>query len=225
MPEPGIQKMKGCVLHAAIVPVHRKPVFQSLLTGQSFCILRVCITQEIPGRACPLRHGVRLSFCRAAAAGACGIHPVCYGSQGGFSGIGRHIAVHFRQLQRKFTFRQRHITAFFAVYNGNRLSPVTLTGKYPVSQLEIRLAFSYLFFFQKFNYFLFGFCHFQSVQKSGIHQLPCGNVRVGFFLYVLAACHHFNNGKAELLCKFPVTGIMSRNCHDGTCTVTHQHII
>ena len=39
------------------------------------------IAQEIPGRACPLGHGIRLSLRGASAAGTGGIHPFRYGRQ------------------------------------------------------------------------------------------------------------------------------------------------
>ena len=133
VPESGIQKMQCGMLHTAIVPVYRHPVVQRFFTRQRFRIRRIRIAQEIPGRTCPLRHGIRLSLSRAATAGAGGINPVSHKCQRRLPVVGRHIAVHLRQLQRKFTLVDRHIAAFLTVYDRNRLSPVTLSGEDPVS--------------------------------------------------------------------------------------------
>ena len=49
MPETRINHMSGYVLHTAVIPVHRHPVFQFLRICQRFVIVRINISQEIPG--------------------------------------------------------------------------------------------------------------------------------------------------------------------------------
>ena len=67
MPESGVDHMSGYVLHTAVVPVNRHPVFHLLAVCKSFCIVRIHIAKEIPGRSSPLRHGISLSLGIAAA--------------------------------------------------------------------------------------------------------------------------------------------------------------
>ena len=76
MPESGIEQMQCRVLHTAVVPVNRHPVFQRLCACECLVVVRIGITQEIPGRSRPLWHGICLTLCRTAAARAGGVHPV-----------------------------------------------------------------------------------------------------------------------------------------------------
>ena len=56
----------------------------------------------------------------------------------GFAIVGGHVAFHIGQLQRKLIFRKRHIATLITVNDRDRLAPVTLSGKYPVTQLIVR---------------------------------------------------------------------------------------
>ena len=85
MPETAVQQMQGGVLHAAVVPVHGRPVLQRLLGGQSVLAVGVHVAQEVPGGTGPLGHGVGLAGCGAAAAGAGGLDPVLVAGQRRFS--------------------------------------------------------------------------------------------------------------------------------------------
>ncbi len=133
--------MQHGMFYTADVHIYRQIFVCFFLGNQLFVIVGIHITQEIPGRTCPLRHGIGLSLCRAAAGRALAVYPVGDGCQRRFSSTRRLVGFHFRQLQRKLFFRNRNISALRAVYNGNRLAPVTLTGEYPVTQFVIdRLA-------------------------------------------------------------------------------------
>ena len=76
MPETAVQQVQRGVLHAAIVPVDRRPVFQRLLGGQRLVVVRIHIAQEIPRRTSPLRHGVGLALGRTTTARAGGVDPI-----------------------------------------------------------------------------------------------------------------------------------------------------
>ena len=224
MPETGIQKVKGGVLHSSVVPVNRQPVFHSFFACQSLFVLRIGIADVIPGRTSPLRHGIGLTFCRSSAARAGGVDPVCHGSQRRLAVIGRHVALYIRQLQRKGFFRNRNVTAFVAVYDRNRLTPVTLTGEYPVTQLIVCFCFSNVVLFEPLKNFLFCFRNGKSVQETGVDKSSLCNVGVNFVLYV-AACNNLDDRHVEFLCELPVTLIVCRYCHDGAGAVAHQYII
>ena len=68
--------MQGGMLHTAIVPVNRHPVVEGFLACKCLIIMRVDIAEEVPGRACPLWHGVRLPLCGSTATRTGGINPV-----------------------------------------------------------------------------------------------------------------------------------------------------
>ena len=132
--------MQRGVLHAAVVPVNRRPVFQCFRRGKRLVVVRVHIAQEVPGRTGPLRHGIGLALCRTAAARTGGVYPVGHVRQRRLAVVGRLVAGYVRQLKRQLILRQSHIAALVALDDRNRLAPVTLTGEYPVTQLVLHLA-------------------------------------------------------------------------------------
>ncbi len=48
VPETGIQKMQRRMLHAAVVPVNRQPVFQRLPAGKRLVVFRINVAEKIP---------------------------------------------------------------------------------------------------------------------------------------------------------------------------------
>ena len=55
-------------------------------------------------------------------------------------------------------------------------------------------------------------------------MMPVAQSVNGCLLYV-AALYHLDNRQVELLGKFPVTGIVSRNRHDSAGTIGNQNIV
>ena len=127
------------MLYAADVHINRQIFVCLFLWKPVLCHCELIhITQEVPGRTGPLRHGIGLSLGRAAAVpdtcslptqsiAASGDSPVPVGS----------IALYLRQTQRKLLLRNRYVAAVRAVDDRDRLAPVTLTGEYPVTQLVV----------------------------------------------------------------------------------------
>ena len=216
--------MQCRVLHSSIVPVYRQPVFQCFLARQCLVVLRIDIAQEIPGRSCPLRHGIRLALCLAATARTGRLYPRADFRNRRFPVIRRFIVVNFRKPQWKLFFRNRNITTFFTFYNRNRLTPVTLSGEYPVTQLEVFLRRTDTLFFQPIHNGRFRFCHRFAGEEPGIYQRSGSHIGECLFLHV-TALNDFDNRKIKFLRKLPVTGVVGRYCHDGTGSVTHQYII
>ena len=147
MPETAVQQVQGGVLHAAVVPVHRRPIAQSFVRNQGLVVMRIHIPEEIPAGTRPLRHGVRFPLGWAAAAGAGGVYPTGHGRQGRFPRFRGFIRFYLRQAQRELILRQGNVAALFAVDNGNGLSPIALAGKYPVPQLKVNLGVAAVFLF------------------------------------------------------------------------------
>ena len=212
------------MLHSTIVPVNRKPVFHRLAACKGFVIVRIDIAKEIPGRSCPLWHRIRLTLCLATAARTSCLYPVADICDWRLTIVGRHIIVNFRKFQWKFFFRNRNITAFFTFYNRNRLTPVTLSGKYPVTQFEVCLFRTDTFFFQPFNDGFLCFFYRFSCEESGIYKSSRSNICEGCFFYI-SSFDYLDNRNIKFLCELPVTVVMRRNRHDSTGSVTHQYII
>ena len=120
----------------------------------------------------------------------------------------------------------RHITTFFTFYDRDRLTPVTLSGKYPVTQFEVflcRLPLSSPLSHSMISFFCF--CYGFSLLKIRNLQVFPYATSVNASSSTSTAFDYFNDRQIELLGKFPVTGIMSRNRHDCTSSVAHQYII
>ncbi len=79
-------------------------------------------------------------------------------------------------------------------------------------------------FGQPFNNCLLCIGNLKSVKEAAVYKLTGCNIGKCCLLYV-AAGNNLNNRKVKFLCKFPVTLIVCRNCHDGAGTVSHEYIV
>ena len=114
------------------------------------------------------------------------------------------------------------------MYNRNRLSPISLTGEYPVTQLIIYLAVTNTLLCQEIFYLFLGFFNTQSCQETGIDHLTGCHIGKGCLINIHRAflpLYNLNHRKTKFLGKFPVTVIMGRYRHNGTGSVCHQYII
>ena len=48
IPESGIDEVAGNMLHASVVPVYGKPILHSFIGRESFVVVRVAVTDEVP---------------------------------------------------------------------------------------------------------------------------------------------------------------------------------
>ncbi len=95
--ESGIEQMQHRMLHAADIHIDRKELIRLLTADQLLVIFTVHIPQEIPGRSCPLRHCVSLTFGRLATFGTYRIDPVRNIRKRRLPGPRRLIGFHIRQ--------------------------------------------------------------------------------------------------------------------------------
>ena len=149
MPETAIEQMQRRMLHTAVIPVNRAPVFHGLFRSKRLIVMRIHIAQEVPGRTCPLRHGIGFTFCRTAAARTGRVDPFGNVGKRRMSVIRRFIAFYLGKQQREILFIQRNSTAFRAMYNRNRFAPIALTGEHPVTELKVDLCFADSLFCQE----------------------------------------------------------------------------
>ena len=183
------------------------------------------VSEEIPRRACPLRHCVCFALCGASAARTCGIYPIRHLGKRRFTRICRLIRINIGQAERKLTFGNRNITAFFAFNNRNRLAPISLAAEHPVSELEVDFFSALTFLFKPINHGMLSFFNAHAADKTAVYEGAGCAIREGFFLNILAACNNLNNRQIKFLCKFPVAGVVSRNGHNGTGAVRGENII
>ena len=162
--EPCIQQVEYCVLHTADIHIYRQHFIRFLSGYQFLIVVIIHIPQEIPGRSCPLRHGIGLSFCIRSADRTLAVYPLVDSRQRRFSGSGRLIGLYIRQTKGQFFFRHRHIAAVRTVNDRDRLSPVSLTGEYPVTQLVVYGCASDSFFLNDMRSLFF--------QDRGLHTIP-----------------------------------------------------
>ncbi|MNO67679.1 hypothetical protein D3C76_584890 [compost metagenome] len=106
--------------------------------------------------------------------------------------------------------------------NRNRLAPIALAAEQPVAQAVGYFAFAAAFFFEPGDHFCNSFLIVQTIQEIRIHMRAVAAVSLFFYI---AALHHFKDFQAELLGEFPVAGVMSRHRHNGSRSVTCEHII
>ena len=225
VPEPAVEQVQGSVLHAAVVPVHRHPVFQRLGRSQRLVVVRIAVAQEIPAAAGPLGHGVGFALGVAAALGALAVDPVGHLGQGGFAGLGRLVVFHLGQQQGQILFIQGHHAAVRAVHNRDGLAPIALTGKHPVAQLIVDLALAKAMLLRVVDGCLLGLSHGHAVKEAGVDHRARRHIGIAGFLHVFAAGNHLDDGQVELLGKVPVALVVSGHGHDGACAVGHEHVV
>ena len=92
--------MAGDVLHAAVIPIHRHPVFQLFGVGERLAVMGVNIAQVIPRRPRPLRHGVGLALGIAPALGTLTIDKRINLRQRTFPALARFEILHAGQTER-----------------------------------------------------------------------------------------------------------------------------
>ena len=123
--KPRIEQMQDRVLHAANVHVDREP-FLALFRNQRVRGMRRGIAEEVPGRTCPLRHGVGFAARRPSAFRTFHVHPFLDRRQRGFTSSSWQVALDVGQRDRQIAFVHRHKAACRAPHDRNRFSPITL---------------------------------------------------------------------------------------------------
>ena len=219
--------MQYRMFHTTDVHIYRQ-IFVSFFFGyQLFVIFIIYITQEIPGRTCPLWHSVGLAFCRSSAGRALAVNPFVNSSQWRFTGSCRFVGFYIRQTKRKFFFRYRNVSTFRAVNDRDRFAPVTLTGEYPVTQFEVYGFTSDTHLFDHHRSFFLQYRRFHTVPVTGVDHSSrsLGICFCHIFDFFSIFCDNLNDRNIELGCKFKVTVIMGRYTHDCSGTVISQYIV
>ena len=189
--------------------------------GKGFLVVRIHVAQEVPRGAGPLGHGVGFALGRSAALRAGRVDPVGDLGDGRFAVVGRLIAFHLRQKQRKLLLRQRHPAARRAFHHRDRLAPVALTGEYPVAQLEVCLGMADTLVCDPFLHGGDGVLHGHAVEEAGVYHKAGIVLERKRFLGDIAALHDLNDRQTEFGGKLPVALVVAGNAHNSARTVAH----
>ena len=124
------------MLRSAYVKVYRKPMLKEFLIGKFIIILRVNVTHIIPGTSCAAGHcrGFTLTLYSVFII----LFPLCSIFKWCLTVLAL-IIFKLRKHKRKLAFRKKLYFTFFCMYYRNRLSPITLSCKYPLSEMIVDL--------------------------------------------------------------------------------------
>ena len=133
----------------AEINIHRQPIIK----------LIKAVSEIVPRRTGPIRHGVGFPLGRAATMRTFCIHPVFDIGQRRLTRAGRLVFFNLGQLQRQVAFRQRYPTgsflcAFWTIDHWNRLAPIVLAAENPVSQMITNHPFPPALFLNIVHHFL-----------------------------------------------------------------------
>ena len=211
------------MLHTAVIPVDIHPVFQLVHVGKCCIVLRIDVAQIIPGRACPLRHRVRLTLGSAAALRASAVHEAVDLGKRGLTVLTGHELFDFRKPQRKLLIRNAYHTAVRAMDDRYRLAPVSLTVESPILHLILNACFADSLLLKVLDHAFNGILLICiAVQEVGVDHLAVACI--GFNAHI-SALDDFDDVEAERLCKIIVALVVTRYSHDCTRAVTHHDIV
>ena len=211
------------VLHTTVIPVYRKPVVQLILSCEFLIVVRIDVTEVVPGGACPLRHCICLTLCGLATLGTSAVYKVIKLCKGAFAAFAGLEVFNVGKSERKLLIRNAHHTAVFAMNDRNRLTPVSLAVECPVLHLELNALFADALcaelLYHSFDRVLL-ICI--SVKEIGVDHFAVACIS---FNLNVAAADYGNNVNAKLLSEVIVSLVMCRNCHDSACTVAHHNVV
>ncbi|MNM83281.1 hypothetical protein D3C81_953380 [compost metagenome] len=210
------------MLGPADIQVNRKPFLLLLFRAQLVVIMRIDIAQVIPAAAGPLRHRVGLTASRFTGFRINRVNPVGDVRERRLSSTRRFDGVDIRQDKRELILRYRLHRAVLQMQDRDRLAPIPLAAEQPVAQAVSHFAAAFAVLFQPGDHFLDPFLFPQPVQEAGVHMFSFSRIS---FLRQIAACDHLNDRQIKLLGEFVIALVMPRYCHDGTRTVTCEHVV
>ena len=111
--------------------------------------------------------------------------------------------------------------------DGDRLTPVTLTGEYPVTKLVVDSLTANAHFLNDHGSFLFQFCGLSAIPLTGIdHDTGSLCISLCHVLDLFSVfCDDLNDRNIEFGCESEITVVMSRYTHDGAGTIVSQYIV
>ena len=223
MPEAGVDKVARHVLHSAVVPVDREPVFKGFLRRKCLVVVRVGVPEEVPRRPRPLRHGVCFPLCRSAALRAGAVNKRVYLCKRAFSALSGSEILHLRQLKRKLVIWHADDPALRTVNYRYRLAPVALTVERPVLHFVLNALLAHALFLKELKHLRNSFLlRGNAVKEAGVDHLTVAGIsRLGN----VSALYDLDYVDAELLGKVVIAIVMRRNSHYRAGAVAHHNVV
>ena len=191
--------------------------------GKGICVVRIDIAQEIPGRSCPLRHGIGFALCIAPTLGTLAIDKGIDLCQGALTALTRLKMLDGGKLERKLAVRNGNDSAGRTVNDRDRLTPVSLTVKCPILHLVLHAQFTDSALGQMLDHASDGILFVgKSVEEIGVDHLTVTGISL---TGNVASLDHLYDINTELLSKGIVTLIVRGNCHDRTRAVAHHNVV
>ena len=134
-----------------------------------------------------------------------------------------------RQLERQTLFRNG-VWHPVLVINGERLTPIALTAKDGITQsvvdgLEAYAHFGDSLYHSGHSFFYFHACDEVAVDADAYFTIkaltPCGWVAD----LIGRRGDNLTNGEIEMTCKSEIAAVVCWHSHDGSCSITSQHIV
>ena len=211
----------------ADIQIYGCPFLQCIHACQLLIVMNVCVTQEIPAGACPLRHCVCFTLCRSAADRACCVYPFIDMRQRRFACFCGLIGFYIGQQYGQLILRNRNGAAVFAVDKRNGFAPVSLSGEYPVTQFVVGCLSAPTFFLHQVRNLLLCIECLHAVPVAGVYDdtVTCVSFRQRLSFILAFGQDNRDDGQFEFCRKIKVTFIMRRYTHYCTGTIISQYIV
>ena len=203
------------MLRTAHIEIDLIPIVRNGSIAKGTIIIRIHETQEIPGGSRITGHGISLAL-RVAH-----LHPIGDVGQRTLCIRSRLITFYMRKFQRQFSGIHRMGHAFFPK-NRKRFTPITLATERRIADLVIDLSFSDTILLDPLYRRFDGIRHFHSIEEIGIFQRKTF-IRIRF-RSIVTNTQYVCDGEFKMVGELMIALVTARNTHDGTCSISGQHI-
>ena len=200
---------------ASDIKVYAPPVVICPVAHQFFRVAGIHIAKIICTGARKARHGAGLEGIPLVSPVLC----ACKRRLAVFSGL---VLVNFRKRERKLLKRYGSGDSVLVV-DGERLSPVALTGEYGITDTEIHLPVADSVLLDIFDSSRDGILYIHAVEEAGIHHLAFLGIKTR--LAHVATLDQRDDRQVELASEGVVAAVVRRHSHDWRrCRSPRGHI-
>ena len=221
VPETAVDQVTRGMLGTTHIEVHLTPIFIGLLRNEFLIVVRIHVTQIVGRRACKARHGVQ--FQRVTV----GRHPTFGAAQRRLTRFGRQEFIHFGQLQGQIFLIECLRLVVLIIIDGERLAPIALTTEDGIAQAIVHLDVANARLLDVLLGLGNSVLDLEAVELQVFVAGVDHNALLGVktLLADVSTLNQRDDGQVEVLGESIVTAVVGRHSHDGTRSVTSQHIV